>query len=151
MTIYEIIGGRIKEARNKKSLKGYQLGEQLGVDKQTVSNWETGKTKVPADTLNEISKICEVSISWLVTGEEEKINYLNESAGHSEVRETGPVDLSIIKQVIEAVMEHLQNNQLTMPPEKVSELVAVLYEEITESQDKQINKGKVARLIKLAS
>ncbi len=59
--------------------------------------------------------------------------------------------MTLIKEVIEAVMEHLQNNELTMPPDKVAELVEVLYEEISESGAEQVNKGTVARLIRLAS
>jgi hypothetical protein len=47
-------------------------------------------------------------------------------------------------------MEHLQSNQLTMPPAKIADLVEVLYEEISESEEKQVNKGTVARMIKLA-
>ncbi len=61
------------------------------------------------------------------------------------------IDITIIKQVIESVEEHLQNNQLTMTPDKIAELVEVLYEEISESGAEQVNKGTVARLIRLAT
>jgi len=37
-----------------------------------------------------------------------------------------------------------------MPPAKIAELVSVLCEEVSETENKQINKGTVARMIKLA-
>ena len=60
------------------------------------------------------------------------------------------VDFALIKQVIEAAMEHLQQNELEMAPDKFAELVEILYEEITETGTEEVNKGKVAKLIKLA-
>jgi transcriptional regulator with XRE-family HTH domain len=155
MTSYQEIGGRIRAARDKVGLKGHELGLIINADKQTVSNYETGKTKPPAHILGQIAEACHTTTDWLITGKETKApsqttpfdnGQLSES---STSQQNGP-DLALTKQVIEAVMEHLQSNQLTMPPAKIADLVEVLYEEISESEEKQVNKGTVARMIKLA-
>ena len=38
------IGAKIKSARNEAKLSQEQAAERLGVSRQTVSNWETGKS-----------------------------------------------------------------------------------------------------------
>lgn len=39
------IGERIRDARDAAGLKQVELGERLNVSRETVINWETGKTE----------------------------------------------------------------------------------------------------------
>jgi predicted XRE-type DNA-binding protein len=79
------------------------------------------------------------TIDWVVLGTEPTQGYVQE-------QET---DMRLVRSIIEAVENHLQQNRLTLPPEKVSNIVSVLYDEITEAGSGQVNKGTVARLINL--
>ncbi len=81
-TNYKQIGIRIKQIRLQNKLKGSELGDILGVDKQTISNYETGKTKPPAPTLAKIAKIGTKSLDWLITGE-----YNTNHQGHDSIPE----------------------------------------------------------------
>lgn len=189
------IGQRIKAIRTKKGLTQTELGEIVGVEKATVSKYESGETKVSPEALIKIAKECGKSLDWLMTGKElhdpeqdpdyrRKVEAINQLAAeriakvlselpqdqadkvrsvlyppegtHKVTAETKigwnnqPTDLTLVKQIIQAALEHLADHHLTMPPDKFAELVEVLYEEMIESGVTQVNKGTVARMIKLA-
>ena len=78
------------------------------------------------------------------------VGFIISGEGEKQASKVAPVDMVLVKQIIEAAMEHLQTNNLEMAPDKFAELIEVLYEEISESGAEQVNKGTVARLIKLA-
>jgi transcriptional regulator with XRE-family HTH domain len=150
------IGERIKIIRNSLGLSQELFGLRLGgLKKSSISAYESGDNYPTPKTLAEIAIMGGLTLDQLITGKEEKAPYQTTPFGNGQLSESsaahqnGP-DLALTKQVIEAVMEHLQSNQLTMPPAKIADLIEVLYEEISESEDKQVNKGTVARMIKLA-
>lgn len=133
---------RIKKAIVDAGKTQRYIATLLNVAETTVSAYTKGVSEPPTKSLAIIARECGVTLDWLITGEEQ-------AALISENQTL--TDINLIKLVIEAVMEHLQSNQLTMPPEKIAELIAVLYEEVSETENKQVNKGTVARMIKLAS
>ena len=63
----ELIGKRIREARQAKGLSQEQLGEQLGVSFQAVSTWETGKFIPDSDHLPALAKALDLSLDALFT------------------------------------------------------------------------------------
>lgn len=75
---------RLRKARKDKDLSQKQLAEQIGVSTTTLTNYETGKSKLPcADTLFSLSNSLDVSIDWLL-GNDKNSNTANTNA-HSEV------------------------------------------------------------------
>ena len=136
---------RIKKAIVDAGITQRHIAKMLGVAETTVSAYTKGVSEPPTKSLAIIAKECRVTLDWLITG--------NEPAAATDPTSTNllQADINQIKLIVEAVMEHLQGNQLTMPPAKIAELIAVLYEEVSETENKQINKGTVARMIKLAS
>lgn len=69
----ETFGQRLQQARNKKKMTQTALAYQVEVSSQKIiSNWENGVAKPEMDTLILVSKILEVSIDWLLTGEEKE-------------------------------------------------------------------------------
>ncbi|MBQ6844245.1 MAG: helix-turn-helix domain-containing protein [Agathobacter sp.] len=78
------IGSKIKEARMKIELTQEQVAEALGVSRQTISNWETGKSYPDIVSVIKMSDLYEVSLDYLLKGKEAEtmtnyINYLEES------------------------------------------------------------------------
>lgn len=78
------IGSKIKEARMKIELTQEQVAETLGVSRQTISNWETGKSYPDIVSVIKMSDLYEVSLDYLLKGKESEtmtkyINYLEES------------------------------------------------------------------------
>lgn len=63
----ETIAKRIKFAREKSGLTQEKLAEMLGVDKNTVSRWETGNRGLPNKRLYQIAKILKINIESLIT------------------------------------------------------------------------------------
>ena len=78
------IGSKIKEARLKIELTQEQVAEELGVSRQTVSNWETGKSYPDIVSVIKMSDLYNVSLDYLLKGKEAErmsnyMNYLEES------------------------------------------------------------------------
>lgn len=74
---------RLKEIRNNAVHNGHKmrqadLAELLGVTKLTVSNWENGKHEIKADKANEIAKLFNVSVSYLLGYSDKKEPYYND-------------------------------------------------------------------------
>jgi len=64
------VGERLLTLRNKKSLTQEDLAEQLDVSRQSISKWELNKTLPDVEKLIQLSELYEVSIDYLVKGEE---------------------------------------------------------------------------------
>ena len=63
------IGVLIREARNAANLSQEQAAESLGVSRQTVSNWETGKTYPDIISVIRMSDLYSVSLDHLLKEE----------------------------------------------------------------------------------
>ena len=57
---------RIAQARIDAGLTTSELAEKLGVDKATVSNWESGRRQLALDRLIQISELLNVSVTYLL-------------------------------------------------------------------------------------
>ena len=61
-----IAGGRLQQLRRERGLTGIELGKILGVSKQTISCWETGKIEMDYSILNKLADYFHVSIDYLL-------------------------------------------------------------------------------------
>jgi len=72
----QIIGARIKQAREAAGMTQQQLADELGVlayGTQRVSQWESGRRVPKADALMRIARITGVTIEWLMNGDPQAI------------------------------------------------------------------------------
>lgn len=68
-TAYMNIGDRIKSSREAKGLSQRELGKRVGVQSQSVSQWESGTTKaLRPENLLAVADELGVSIRWLISG-----------------------------------------------------------------------------------
>lgn len=141
------IAERCKTALDRADIKLKDLATKVDRSGATITDYLNGSIRIPVTVIATISEISGESLDWLINGKE-KAAIADHANPHTALPQT---DINLIKQVIEAVMEHLQDNNLDMPPAKIAELVTVLYEEVSETENQQINKGTVIRMIKLAS
>ena len=77
--IQKNLGEKILKLRKKISISQEQLGEQVGVTRQTISNWELGETSPNPEQLKLLSKALNVSIDELLENDiksiiEDKVN-----------------------------------------------------------------------------
>lgn len=63
-------GGRLRDTRKARGLRGVQLAAKSGVDGTTISRYERGERLSPeADKVTKLAKALEVNERWLLTGE----------------------------------------------------------------------------------
>jgi len=63
-------GGRLRDTRKARALRGVQLAAMSGVDGTTISRYERGERLSPeADKVTRLAKALEVNERWLLTGE----------------------------------------------------------------------------------
>ena len=69
------IGSKIKAARVEKKFTQEQVAEVLGVSRQTISNWENGKSYPDIISVIKMSECYDVSLDYLLKGEEKMSAY----------------------------------------------------------------------------
>ena len=78
------IGSKLKQARLKIELTQEYVAEQIGVSRQTISNWENNKSYPDIVSVIKMSDLYEVSLDYLLKGKEDTtmtsyMDYLEES------------------------------------------------------------------------
>lgn len=64
------VGERLLMLRNQNNLTQEELAERLDVSRQSISKWELNKTLPDVDKLIQLSEMYQVSIDYLIKGEE---------------------------------------------------------------------------------
>jgi len=62
------LGKRIQQARRSAGLTQRLVGRALGVSKQQVSHWETGRSDITREHLLHLAKLFDVEMDWLARG-----------------------------------------------------------------------------------
>lgn len=71
------IGSKIKNARIQANFTQEQVADALSVSRQTISNWETGKTYPDIVSVVKMSDLYNISLDRLLKEEKSMSNYLN--------------------------------------------------------------------------
>jgi transcriptional regulator, cro/CI family len=61
----KLISERLKFLRKEKNLTQTELGEKVGIKRNTYSDWENGKTEPSFDNLVKLADFFNVSLDWL--------------------------------------------------------------------------------------
>lgn len=64
---------KLKAARKQKGLSQTELGKLLGVQAQTISNWENGKSEPNLKTINKLCEALDVPLRYFIN--EERVDY----------------------------------------------------------------------------
>lgn len=62
------LGPRIRIARVNAHLDQLQLGQAVGVARNSISNWETGRSEPSASAFVRLARVLGVSLDWLAAG-----------------------------------------------------------------------------------
>ncbi len=73
------ISERLREARLQANLSQEKLAEEIYVSRQTISNWENGKTYPDIMSILLLSDLYEISLDELLKGDKAMVKYLEES------------------------------------------------------------------------
>ncbi len=92
------IGAKIKKARTDVNLTQEQVAESLGVSRQTISNWENGRTYPDIISVVKLSDLYHISLDHLLKEEKgmsEYLDYLGESTNTVRSNETKGTNILI--------------------------------------------------------
>ena len=73
------IGKKLRNARTRSGFTQEKAAEQIGVARQTISNWENEKSYPDIVSVIRLSTLYSVSLDELLKGDEEMIDHLEES------------------------------------------------------------------------
>jgi transcriptional regulator with XRE-family HTH domain len=94
----DTLGGRIVLAREEQDLSTSQLARRMGVQTETLRNWETGRKEPRSNRLMTLAGMLNVSPTWLLTG-----------AGEGPVDSLTETDMMHIRDSVVRIREHLRN------------------------------------------
>lgn len=66
----EVIFMRLKEARKAANLTQVQVAKYIGINQNTYSYWENGKTKIDSESLQKLASLYSVSVDYLLGNDE---------------------------------------------------------------------------------
>lgn len=75
----KVIGNRLREQRKKAHLTQAQLGAQLHLSKNSISNYERNQDEPPDDTKIKLAKILGVSVDYLTGASDNPSPYVDAS------------------------------------------------------------------------
>ncbi|MEO1772350.1 helix-turn-helix domain-containing protein [Candidatus Enterococcus ferrettii] len=73
-----MIGEILKDQRKKLNMTQQQVADQLHISRQTISNWETGKSLPDVSMLLEISVLFDLSLDYLIKGDPQLMKKIKE-------------------------------------------------------------------------
>ena len=66
---------RIKELRKQSRLSQQALADQIGVFRNTISNWETGYSQISLENAKKVAEYFGVTIDYLLGSESDQTEY----------------------------------------------------------------------------
>ena len=73
-------GDRLEAARRNANLSQRELAKHIGIKNSTLQNWEDDVTEPPANKLNTLAGMLNVSLMWLVNGERDGLEASDENS-----------------------------------------------------------------------
>lgn len=73
------VGERLKARRNELNLTQDQVAESLGITRQTMSNWENGRSYPDIERVIRLSEIYALSLDELLKGDQKMVRHLQEN------------------------------------------------------------------------
>ena len=91
---------KLTQLRKSKNLSQEELGNELGVARQTVSKWELGETTPEMDKLIKMSEIFEISLDELIKDKEIDTNINTNDPNNTNTQKLAGLTIKIIKGIL---------------------------------------------------
>ena len=129
----------------RKQLKYTQqkLSDLSGVKLRTIQNYENGQSP-KSENVVAIAEALECSLDWLLLGRGEP------DPKQPQTAPTKPIEIEILRQVIEGVQDGLNELDSELEPEKLADLIILLYEHYAETE-KKVEKETVSKYLRLVA
>ncbi|MBU5365755.1 helix-turn-helix transcriptional regulator [Enterococcus devriesei] len=73
------VGERLKARRNELNLTQDQVADSLGITRQTMSNWENGRSYPDIERVIRLSELYALSLDELLKGDQKMVRHLQEN------------------------------------------------------------------------
>ncbi|MBT2661908.1 helix-turn-helix transcriptional regulator [Bacillus sp. ISL-45] len=113
-----MLGDRLKKLRNSKGWTQEDVAKKLGMSRGTYAHYEINKRQPDYETLKTISTLYEVSIDFLLTGEDQQ--------GSSD---------EMWKEILDPKTQIFFKDLMSAPEEKIAELIKIW--EIIKDRDRK--------------
>jgi len=114
------MGMRIKESRKKLGITQVALAEKIGLTQSNITDYERERVSPSIETLLKLSKVLNVSLDWLASGQEIRSEIINK------------LDKDIMQTAIE-IAEKFTDGYI-VPPEDKAEYIIHLYNDLLEKK-----------------
>ena len=113
------------------------VAREIGMTNNAVWSYVNGLTLPSLSALVRLASALGVTTDYLLTGRSAAIV---------------PYDRQTLKDVVEAVAEHLERERLSPSPEKLAEFIALAYEEMMgDEEHRDEPKARILQFVRLAS
>lgn len=103
---YQVIGGRIRKAREDKGITQELLAESMDVSNAYISKIERGKTSVNLDNLDKICEVLDTSIEFILSGTSTSSNGYLRNEIIEMLQGCSPAKIKLITQIIKSIVEY---------------------------------------------
>ena len=110
------IGDKLRKAREEHQLTQLQVSEQLMVSRQTISNWETGKSLPDILSVLRISEVYQISLDELLKGDKAMLENMEKEAEQRKAEKTvlTVAWISILVGIIVLILGHALEGYLVV-------------------------------------
>ena len=125
------LSARIRKVRGRLSQEefGIELG---GLQKSTISRYEKGR--IPdAETLRIIANYGNVTVEWLLKGDESEAPQHAERSG---ARHSLPLDVALLAETLKEIKKFIAGKSVKLSPQREARLVAMVYDHCQENKEK---------------
>jgi transcriptional regulator with XRE-family HTH domain len=144
--IFVGLPGRIKEVRGFLTQK--EFARKLGVTQGAVQKYENGIHYPRYEILQKIAAHGEVTMEWLLRGDDPPPPALQECPGEGYVATLSAVETALLTEVITGVEEVIKAERLKFSPAKKSRLIVRVYDDC-RAQHLEPSHHQIRRLLLL--
>ncbi|PLS23379.1 hypothetical protein C0U40_04430 [Amylibacter cionae] len=101
-------GGRLQAAREAKGLTVQGLSEKLGVQPETIEQWESDEDSPRSNRISMLAGLLNVSIIWLITGESNGTSNIEDSYDRPVAINDALGEIAQLKETLAGALEKLE-------------------------------------------
>lgn len=131
-----MLGDKLKAARVECKLTQQQVADVLGVDRSSYAYYETGKSKVTAETLQKLSVIFGVSYEDLFSGQPERSEFHSDVMYKPHDRETESITVSSLSPEERKILAQIRIIRYMGKGEALEEALKKMAEPVSDSSTK---------------
>lgn len=141
----QTIGDRLRQVREDRGLSQQEMASKLNIPFGTYQGYEQDRNGHKAEVLARLREY-DVDLNWLIAGSGRMYSDENSTSRRAKV------DDDLLTVVVSEVEHLLTERGSILSPGKKAELIVLVYDlaQSEREQGRQLNRGNIVRLVKLA-